>query len=129
MMQKMAKELSVVIQVNPGNTGFKVVQEMFAKIEVARAMVLHGIEYCFIPLPLALNLETSDWLRVIIGVESCKAMLELICYAWLELFSVCLSLRLAVYTKTEIVGRLKLLIKPEDWLIQFELKDSALEAK
>ncbi|KAF2595233.1 hypothetical protein F2Q70_00042388 [Brassica cretica] len=78
MMQKMAKELSVVIQVNPGNTGFKVVQEMFAKIEVARAMVLHGIEYCFIPLPLALNLKTSDWLRVIIGVESCKAMLELI---------------------------------------------------
>ncbi|KAH0853972.1 hypothetical protein HID58_069416, partial [Brassica napus] len=91
---KMAKELSVVIQVNPGNTGFKVVQEMFAKIEVellvqclsplyvgiqwfpkaARAMVLHGIEYCFIPLPLALNLETSDWLRVIIGVESCKAI-------------------------------------------------------
>ncbi|WZZ13882.1 hypothetical protein YC2023_106971 [Brassica napus] len=65
---------------------------MFAKIEVgsplyvgikwfpkaARAMVLHGIEYCFISLPLALNLKTSYWLRVIIGVESCKAMLELI---------------------------------------------------
>ncbi|KAH0860804.1 hypothetical protein HID58_089065 [Brassica napus] len=27
---------------------------------------------------LSLNLKTSDWLRVIIGVESCKAMLELI---------------------------------------------------
>ncbi|KAF3583510.1 hypothetical protein F2Q69_00031734 [Brassica cretica] len=37
-----------------------------------------SIEYCFIPLPLPLKLKTSDWLRVIIGVESCKAMLELI---------------------------------------------------
>ncbi|KAH0891283.1 hypothetical protein HID58_053712 [Brassica napus] len=45
--------------------------------EEARAMVLHGDEYCFISLPLAVNFKTRDWIRVIIGVESRKGMMEI----------------------------------------------------
>ncbi|CAN6819113.1 unnamed protein product [Brassica oleracea var. botrytis] len=40
-------------------------------------MVLHGDEYCFISLPLAVNFKTRDWIRVIIGVESRKGMMEI----------------------------------------------------
>ncbi|CAF2071699.1 unnamed protein product, partial [Brassica napus] len=59
-----------------------VVQAKFAKTEVvcymfgstvskeARAMVLHGAEYCFISLLLAVKFKTRDWIHVIIGIES-----------------------------------------------------------
>ncbi|CAN7028851.1 unnamed protein product, partial [Brassica rapa subsp. trilocularis] len=43
---------------NHGDTGFK----LYVGINGFPRQL-----YCFIPLPLALNLKTRDWIRVIIG--------------------------------------------------------------
>ncbi|KAF2610324.1 hypothetical protein F2Q70_00009902 [Brassica cretica] len=44
---------------------------------VSRGSSSYGTEYCFISLPLAVNFKTRDWIRVIIGVEARKGMLEI----------------------------------------------------
>ncbi|XP_009107114.1 uncharacterized protein LOC103832780 isoform X1 [Brassica rapa] len=46
---------------------------------VSRGSSSYGTEYCFISLPLAVNFKTRDWIRVIIGVEARKGMLEIMC--------------------------------------------------
>ncbi|CAN6910589.1 unnamed protein product [Brassica oleracea] len=83
-MQKLAKDLSVVMPVSffekshipdgPGESSLGLESTRLSFDDIFSILQLYvGINgfprqlYCFIPLPLALNLKTRDWIRVIIG--------------------------------------------------------------
>ncbi|KAF3489814.1 hypothetical protein F2Q69_00055765 [Brassica cretica] len=83
-MQKLAKDLSVVMPVSffekshipdgPGESSLGLESTRLSFDDIFSILQLYvGIYgfprqlYCFIPLPLALNLKTRDWIRVIIG--------------------------------------------------------------
>ncbi|WZY78486.1 hypothetical protein YC2023_024870 [Brassica napus] len=91
-IHKLTKELSVEIQVsffeeannahyNSVSIGYvdEVTSVFIGRSTVSRGSSSYGTEYCFISLPLAVNFKTRDWIRVIIGVEARKGMLEIMC--------------------------------------------------